>query len=169
MPDDTLIQELRRTLGRMDSALGEISEGLILVDNAGEILWSNASFDALIGRSRLAILGLNLHAVLPLNLVGIPMLTFDQVRGGITKKGCILSILSRDPIHAIEVEWWPVTTEEPNPLLFVFRDISDRITLEDQPEKISTKSLEKSLENGNQSHSAAVDHSGKRVADYRRY
>jgi len=77
MPDDTLIRELRRTLGRMDSALGEISEGLVLINEAGEIQWSNASFDAQVGSSRLAILGLDLYTVLPLNIVGMPMLTMD--------------------------------------------------------------------------------------------
>ena len=137
MPDDTLIQEIRRTLARMDSALGEISEGLVLVNEAGEIEWSNTSFDALIGRSRLAIIGLNLYTIIPLNIVGIPMLTMEQVRGGIAKKGRIISILRRNPVHALEVEWWPVTSEEPNPLLFVFRDISDRITLEELQEKIT--------------------------------
>ena len=137
MPDDTLIQEIRRTLARMDSALGEISEGLVLVNETGEIEWSNTSFDALIGRSRLAIIGLNLYTIIPLNIVGIPMLTMEQVRGGIAKKGRIISILSRNPVHALEVEWWPVTSEEPNPLLFVFRDISDRITLDELQEKIT--------------------------------
>ncbi len=137
MPDDTLIQEIRRTLARMDSALGEISEGLVLVNEAGEIEWSNTSFDALIGRSRLAIIELNLYTIIPLNIVGIPMLTMEQVRGGIAKKGRIISILRRNPVHALEVEWWPVTSEEPNPLLFVFRDISDRITLEELQEKIT--------------------------------
>lgn len=137
MPDDTLIRELRRTLGRMDSALGEISEGLVLINEAGEIQWSNASFDAQVGSSRLAILGLDLYTVLPLNIVGMPMLTMDQVRGGVHKRGRIISILRRDPVHALEVEWWPVTTEEPNPLLFVFRDISDRISLDELQEKIT--------------------------------
>ena len=137
MPDDRLIQEIRRALARMDSALGEISEGLVLVNEAGEIEWSNTSFDALIGRSRLAIIGLNLYTVIPLNIVGNPMLTMEQVRGGIAKKGRIISILRRNPVHALEVEWWPVTSEEPNPLLFVFRDISDRITLEELQQKIT--------------------------------
>ena len=137
MPDDTLIRELRRTLGRMDSALGEISEALVLISEAGEIQWSNASFDDLVGSSRLAILGLDLYTVLPLNIVGTPMLTMDQVRGGVYKRGRIISIIRRDPVHALEVEWWPVTTEEPNPLLFVFRDISDRISLDELQERIT--------------------------------
>ena len=37
--DETaLVVELRRTLGRLDSALGQISEGLVLVNAIGQVL-----------------------------------------------------------------------------------------------------------------------------------
>ncbi len=137
MNDTALVTELRRTLGRLESALGEIGEALVLVNRSGEIQWTNASFDALVGQSRLAILGQKLHAVLPLNIAGSTMLTMEQTRGGVSKQGQITTILSQDPIHAVEVEWRPVTTEEPNPLLFVFRDISTRISLDELQKKSS--------------------------------
>ena len=44
-----LVAELRRTLGRLDSALGQIREALVLVDSAGQVIWSNAAFDGLVG------------------------------------------------------------------------------------------------------------------------
>ena len=137
MDGETLVGELRRTMGRLDTALGQIDEGMVLVNAAGTVQWSNAPFDALVGRPRLTSLGQDLHSLLPLNIVGEPMLTIEQTRGGITKTGRITSILSRDPIHALEVEWRPINTEEPNPFLFLFRDISARISLEELQRKIN--------------------------------
>ncbi|MCP9805927.1 CHASE domain-containing protein [Cyanobium sp. T1B-Tous] len=137
MDGETLVGELRRTMGRLDTALGQIDEGMVLVNAAGTVQWSNAPFDALVGRPRLTSLGQDLHSLLPLNIVGEPMLTIEQTRGGITKTGRITSILSRDPIHALEVEWRPINTEEPNPFLFLFRDISARFSLEELQRKIN--------------------------------
>jgi diguanylate cyclase (GGDEF)-like protein/PAS domain S-box-containing protein len=137
MNGETLVGELRRTMGRLDTALGEIDEGLVLVNAAGEVQWCNAGFDALVGRPRLTSLGQDLQSLLPLDIVGVPILTIEQTRGGITKTGHITTILSRDPIRALEVEWRPILTEEPNPFLFVFRDISNRISLEKLQKKIN--------------------------------
>jgi len=135
MPDDTLIQELRRTLGRLDSALGQISEALVLVDAIGQVLWSNAAFDALVGKTRLEILGVDLHRLLPLNIVQEPILTIEQTRGGMLKTGFVTAILSEDPVHALEIEWRPVVTEVPNPLMFSFRDVSARISFDELQQK----------------------------------
>jgi len=109
MDTPLLISELRRSMARLDAAVGQIKEGLVLVNEAGEVLWSNASFNSLTGRPRLAILGHNLREILPPNSTGKPILTFEQCRGGITKTGTIISLLSQDPLHAVEVEWRPVT------------------------------------------------------------
>jgi PAS domain-containing protein len=78
-PNDetTLVVELRRTLGRLDSALGQISEGLVLVNAIGQVLRTNASFDKFVGKSRLEILEVDLHGILPLNIVGEPILTIE--------------------------------------------------------------------------------------------
>ena len=137
MDNSPVLAELRRTMGRLDTALGEIDEGLVLVNEAGEVQWCNAPFDGLVGRARLASIGEDLHSLLPLDIVGAPMLTIEQTRGGITKTGRITAILSRDPIQVLEVEWRPITTEEPNPFLFIFRDISDRISLDELRHKIN--------------------------------
>ncbi len=76
-----LVLELRRILGRLDTALGQISEGLVLVDSIGQVLWSNASFDEFLGKTRIEILGVDLHRLLPRNIVGDPILTVEQTRG----------------------------------------------------------------------------------------
>jgi len=134
--DETaLVVELRRTLGRLDSALGQISEGLVLVNAIGQVLWTNASFDKLVGKSRLEILGVDLHGILPLNIVGEPILTIEQTRGGLLKTVFVTVILSDDPVHALEIEWRPVVTEVPNPLMFSFRDVSARISFDELQQK----------------------------------
>jgi PAS domain-containing protein len=79
--ETALVVELRRTLGRLDSALGQISEGLVLVNAIGQVLWTNSSFDEFVGKTRLEILGVDLHQILPLNIVGEPILTIEQTRG----------------------------------------------------------------------------------------
>ena len=142
MPEDSrpnadtgLVVELRRTLGRLDSALGQISDGLVLVNALGQVLWTNSSFDELSGKTRLETLGVTLHSILPLNIVGAPILTLDQTRGGLLKTGFVTVILSEDPVHALEVEWRPVVTEVPNPLMFSFRDVSARISFDDLQQK----------------------------------
>ena len=134
--DETaLVVELRRTLGRLDSALGQISEGLVLVNAIGQVLWTNASFDKFIGKSRLEILGEDLHGILPLNIVGEPILTIEQTRGGLLETVFVTVILSDDPVHALEIEWRPVVTEVPNPLMFSFRDVSARISFDELQQK----------------------------------
>jgi diguanylate cyclase (GGDEF)-like protein len=134
--DETaLVVELRRTLGRLDSALGQISEGLVLVNAIGQVLWTNASFDKFVGKTRLEILGVDLHGILPLNIVGDPILTMEQTRGGLLKTGFVTVILNEDPVHALEIEWRPVVTEVPNPLMFSFRDVSTRISFDELQQK----------------------------------
>ena len=49
--ETSLVLELRRTLGRLDSALGQISEGLVLVNASGQVLWTNLSFDEFSGKT----------------------------------------------------------------------------------------------------------------------
>ena len=133
--ETALVLELRRTLGRLDSALGQISEGLVLVNAIGQVLWTNSSFDEFLGKSRIEILGANLHQLLPLNIVGDPILTMEQTRGGLLKTGFVTVILNEDPVHALEIEWRPVVTEVPNPLMFSFRDVSTRISFDELQQK----------------------------------
>ena len=133
--ETALVLELRRTLGRLDSALGQISEGLVLVNASGQVLWTNLSFDEFSGKTRLEILGVSLHSILPLNIVGDPILTLEQTRGGLLKTGLVTVIISDDPVCALEIEWRPVVTEVPNPLIFSFRDVSARISFDELQQK----------------------------------
>ena len=136
-----LVEELRRTLGRLDSALAQIREALVLVDADGEVIWTNASFDGLVGKRRIEILGTSLHSLLPLNHVGEQLLTIEQTRGENQKNGLLRDILSELPLRVWEVEWHPVLTEEPNPLVFSFRDVSDQMALATQALKCPVTNL----------------------------
>lgn len=102
-----LVAELRRTLGRLDSALSQIREALVLVDAEGQVIWSNAAFDGLVSQRRLEILGASLHSLLPLNHMGEPILTLEQTRGMNRNSGLLNTILSELPLQALEVEWHP--------------------------------------------------------------
>lgn len=65
-----IIGELRRTLGKMELALGAIGEGIVFTDEVRRVTWCNTSFAAMVGRAPLAILGRDLVDVLPLGLDG---------------------------------------------------------------------------------------------------
>lgn len=120
----SLIEELRRTLGRMEAALSAISDSLAITDRQGRLLWCNSAFEQLVGRPRLALLGQPIERLLPADaagkplLAGLPLESLDQRGTGLR------AVLREEPLLAVAIEWQPVLSEPERPLVFCIRDIS---------------------------------------------
>lgn len=63
---DELARELRRTLCRMEVAMGLLPDAVAWTDRAGLVRWCNAAFDRVVGLPHIAILGEDLARLLPL-------------------------------------------------------------------------------------------------------
>jgi len=67
----TQIESLRSTLGKMEVALGSISDAIVWTDTAGQIQWCSAAFDRLIGKPHITLLGASVVDMMPLKEHGI--------------------------------------------------------------------------------------------------
>lgn len=68
-----LVGKLRATLGKMEVALGAITEAIAWTDEVGNVQWSNATFDRLVAKNRFEILATKLIDLLPLTQAGKPV------------------------------------------------------------------------------------------------
>ncbi len=123
-----MVLELRRILGRMEAALSAISDALVITDDHGQVLWCNRPFDHFISQSRLLVLGHPILSLLPLDDQGQPLLSEAQLASASQVPGSITVLLQRQPLKAYEIEWRPVETERPTPVIFCIRDISTRVS-----------------------------------------
>ena len=123
-----LLLELRRTLGRLETALSAISDALVITDDQGIVLWCNRSFDGFIDQPRMLSLGRPILSLLPLDHQGDPLLPDAVLATQPQSSGSTTVLLQLQPLKACEIEWRPVETEEPAPVIFCFRDISTRMS-----------------------------------------
>ena len=130
-PSATLIQDLWSTLGRLESALGAISDALCITDSERLVLWCNQQFEELVSAPRLALLGKPIEDL-------IQRLPFEDRRVDLRSTlqqhpdaGAIDMLMSKEPISALRIEWSHVAGENPPSTIFTFRDISDQVTLEE--------------------------------------
>ena len=145
--DQSLVFELRRTLARLELALAQISDGLVITDVDGRIIWCNTGFELLLERPRLFILGSSLANLLPALLPAEQRLqlteSIDRYPGG----SMLTVVRSREPLQVFEMEWRPVVAdgERHAPYIFRFHDISDRVSLEalrEQSEELRQQQLD---------------------------
>jgi diguanylate cyclase (GGDEF)-like protein len=129
--ESALVLELRRTLARLEMALGEIADCLVITDGNGRLLWCNLSFETLLRQSRLLMLGRPLGDLLRGNLD--PEVRFDlaELVAQSSSGGSFTAVVRREPLQVMEVQWRLVVSEQPPPLIFCFRDVSDRVSLEE--------------------------------------
>lgn len=128
--DTALVRELRRTMARMEMALGQISDGLVICDGSGLVLWCNTTFEELIGQPRLLVMGRPLLQLMGRLIPAETRLDLDELLHQRPEGGRITAVARREPPRVMEIEWRPVLSEQPVPYVFCFRDVSDRVSLE---------------------------------------
>lgn len=129
--DTALVRELRRTMARLELALGQISEGLVISDSRGQLLWCNTTFEQLIGQPRLLIMGSPVASLMGRLLPAETRLDLDGLLCQQPEGGRITAVARREPLQVMEIEWRPVLSEQPVPYVFRFQDVSDRVSLEE--------------------------------------
>jgi diguanylate cyclase (GGDEF)-like protein len=129
--ETTLIQQLRRTLGRMEAAMAAIHDALAISDGRGRLLWCNEPFLLLCGKKRLDCLGRSITSLLPQPIDGDTLIP-EQGGGDLAfQTGSKISMLRQDPLQVIELQWDPIPDEEPPALVFCVRDISTLISYQE--------------------------------------
>jgi diguanylate cyclase (GGDEF)-like protein len=129
--ESALVLDLRRTLARLELALGQIGDGLVITDGMGRLQWCNSSFEALLHQPRLLMLGRPLDDLLQANLDQEVRLDLANLIRQPSGGGSFMAVARREPLQVLEVQWRSVTSEQPPPLIFSFRDVSDRVSLEE--------------------------------------
>lgn len=111
-------------MGRLEAALGTISDALVITSSEGRLLWCNATYARLVERTAPGVLGESIYDQLPRDCDSAPLLNPEQVKAGGDQGGHITRVLQRNKLRALEIEWKPVCTERLRPLIFCFRDVS---------------------------------------------
>ncbi|MCP9929579.1 response regulator [Cyanobium sp. AMD-g] len=134
MPDQTLVGQLRSTLGRLEAALGAVDEALAFTDLNGIVEWTNASFDRFVGLSRLQSLGQGLSQILPRpHLHDLSDSRSGQPFWSSGSEGSSTWELLGAPLRqVIEVSWATVDLPGKPSLVFTFRDQSAIVQAQDK-------------------------------------
>lgn len=125
-----LVMKLRRSLRRLEAALGTISDALVITSGEGRVLWCNASYGELVARTPPSLLGESIYDQLPRDCDGASLLNPEQVLAGNDQGGPFTKVLHRNELRALEIEWKPIRSERLRPLIFCFRDVSALLSYE---------------------------------------
>ncbi len=128
--ESSLVWELRRSLARLELALAQISDALVITDSAGGLLWCNGRFEQLLQQPRLRLLGSRLDRLLQSRFAGDFTLNLHDLLEQRPHGGLVTLVLEREPLQVIELEWRPVQSEQPAPYVFSVHDVSDRESLQ---------------------------------------
>lgn len=128
--ESALIQQLRRTLGRMEAAMAAIHDALAISDEQGLLLWCNEPFLQLCGRSRLRCLGQPFSSLLPRAENG-EQLIGEGWSAAEAASGSNIAVLRRMPLQVVEVEWDPILDQAPAGMVICIRDISTLISYQE--------------------------------------
>jgi diguanylate cyclase (GGDEF)-like protein len=127
--ESSLVGELRRSLARLELALAQISDALVITDSSGCLLWCNGRFERLLNRPRLQLLGSKLDALLAPRLAADALRQLSGLLDQQPQGGMLPLVLTGEPVQVMELEWRPVQSERPAPYVFSFHDVSDRESL----------------------------------------
>lgn len=116
-PDD-LARELRRTLSRMEVALGLLPDAIVWTDRTGRIRWCNGAFDRILGLPHIEILGADFARSLPLSGAEHP--AARAARGERAGEG---RYARRSRI--LEIHWESTRWEEEDVHVFLIRDLTE--------------------------------------------
>jgi PAS domain S-box-containing protein len=115
---DELVHELRRTLSRMEIALGLLPDAVVWTDKTGRIRWCNGAFDRILGRPHIEILGADFAR--SLSLEGAEHPAARAARGERAGEG---RYAHRSRI--LEVHWKSTRWEEEDVHVFLIRDLTE--------------------------------------------
>ncbi len=129
-----LLDQLRRSLGRLEAALSSVNDALVLTDVNGRVEWCNRAFNQFVGQPRLLSLGRLLVELMPPHYVeGSPEFSRDLLEEARHGPGSLLwDLTPTSPRRVVEVTWSPVNLNPDPSLVFVFRDLTEITIAQDQ-------------------------------------
>lgn len=129
----SLVDKLRATLSKMEVALGTIIDSITWTDEHGKVNWSNPTFDHLVGKKRLQILGANLIDILPLSKGGevVPphLHPVNRALKHQLNATDIYEFPTAEKTLILEISWAYVHMKDSNPsAVLIIRDVTFRQT-----------------------------------------
>jgi diguanylate cyclase (GGDEF)-like protein/PAS domain S-box-containing protein len=134
---DELVDQLRGTLGKMELALSAIDESIVWTDEAGRIQWCNDTFERLVGRPRIVIVGTALPELLPLEHEGHPVaravhpVNLPQIEGRPLTGTYEWRGADRRTIFEISTSRFRTGANAPSVVLTI-HDVTERMALEEE-------------------------------------
>ena len=128
------LKALRTVLGRLETSLAAISNGLVISDENGLIIWSNLGFQQLVKKSSLELLGKPLHQSLTLTLTHEQS---EQLELNTWDKNCKERfIIKHEPLFALEFERHSIMDQGGKASIMQISDVSAEASINQSDEII---------------------------------